>query len=123
MLEAGLKCVQGKAIVNSISLKEGEEQFLDHARLVRRYGAACVVMMFDEEGQATAVEHKVRIARRAYHLLTEKVGMPAGGHHLRSEHPGRGHGHGGARPLRGGLLRGRAADQAAVSRRCEFPAA
>jgi 5-methyltetrahydrofolate--homocysteine methyltransferase len=76
ILEAGLKCVQGKAIVNSISLKEGEEEFLRHARLVRRYGAACVVMMFDEEGQAVTVEHKVRIARRAYHLLTEKVGMP-----------------------------------------------
>ncbi len=75
VLEAGLKCVQGKGIVNSISLKEGEEEFLHHARLVRRYGAACVVMMFDEEGQAVDVEHKVKIARRAYHLLTEKVGM------------------------------------------------
>ena len=75
ILEAGLKCVQGKSIVNSISLKEGEEEFLRHARLVRRYGAACVVMMFDEGGQAVDVEHKVRIARRAYHLLTEKVGM------------------------------------------------
>ncbi len=75
VLEAGLKCVQGKAIVNSLSLKEGETEFLRHARLVRRYGAACVVMMFDEEGQAVTVEHKVRIARRAYHLLTEKVGM------------------------------------------------
>ncbi|MCR4413506.1 MAG: methionine synthase, partial [Thermoguttaceae bacterium] len=75
VLEAGLKCVQGKAIVNSLSLKEGEAEFLRHARLVRRYGAACVVMMFDEEGQAVTVEHKVRIARRAYRLLTEKVGM------------------------------------------------
>ncbi len=75
VLEAGLKCVQGKSIVNSISLKEGEEEFLRHARLVRRYGAACVVMMFDEEGQAVSVEHKVKIARRAFHLLTEKVGM------------------------------------------------
>ena len=76
VLEAGLKCLQGKGIVNSISLKEGEEEFLHHARLVRRYGASCVVMMFDEEGQAVTVEHKVRIARRVYHLLTEKVGMP-----------------------------------------------
>ncbi len=76
ILEAGLKCVQGKSVVNSISLKEGEEEFLRHARLVRRYGAACVVMMFDEEGQAVSVEHKVAIARRAYHLLTEQVGMP-----------------------------------------------
>ncbi len=76
VLEAGLRCVQGKPIANSISLKEGEEEFLRHARLLRRYGAACVVMLFDEEGQAVTVEHKVRIARRAYHLLTEKVGMP-----------------------------------------------
>ena len=75
VLEAGLKCVQGKSIVNSISLKEGEEQFLAHARLVRKYGAACVVMMFDEEGQAVTVEHKLRIGRRAYKLLTEKAGM------------------------------------------------
>lgn len=76
ILEAGLKCTQGKPIVNSISLKEGEEEFLRHARLLRRYGAACVVMMFDEEGQAVTVEHKVAIARRVYHLLTEQVGMP-----------------------------------------------
>ncbi|MGA2062662.1 MAG: methionine synthase, partial [Thermoguttaceae bacterium] len=76
VIEAGLKCVQGKPIVNSISLKEGEEEFLKHARLVRRYGAACVVMMFEEQGQAVTVDDKVRIARRAYHLLTEKVGMP-----------------------------------------------
>ncbi len=75
ILEAGLKCVQGKPIVNSISLKEGEDAFLHQARLVKRYGAACVVMMFDEQGQAVAAEHKVAIARRAYHLLTEKVGM------------------------------------------------
>ncbi|MDD4270503.1 MAG: methionine synthase [Pirellulaceae bacterium] len=76
VLEAGLRCAQGKPIANSISLKEGEEEFLRHARLIRRYGAACVVMLFDEQGQAVSVEHKVRIARRAYHLLTEKVGMP-----------------------------------------------
>ncbi|HEV3136501.1 MAG TPA: methionine synthase, partial [Pirellulales bacterium] len=77
IIEAGLKCVQGKAIVNSISLKEGEEQFLHYARLVRRYGAAVVVMAFDEQGQATEVERKVAIAERAYRLLTEQVGMPA----------------------------------------------
>ncbi|RMG04431.1 MAG: methionine synthase, partial [Planctomycetota bacterium] len=76
ILEAGLKCLQGKGIVNSISLKEGEKVFLEHAKLVRRYGAACIVMMFDEEGQAVTVEHKVRIAKRAYRLLTEKVGFP-----------------------------------------------
>jgi 5-methyltetrahydrofolate--homocysteine methyltransferase len=76
VLEAGLKCLQGKGIVNSISLKEGEARFLQQATLVRRYGAACVVMMFDEQGQATTTEHRVRIARRAYRLLTESVGMP-----------------------------------------------
>ena len=74
-IEAGLKCSQGKAIVNSISLKDGEEAFLDRARLVKRYGAACVVMMFDSKGQAVTVEDKLRIARRAHALLTEEVGM------------------------------------------------
>jgi 5-methyltetrahydrofolate--homocysteine methyltransferase len=69
ILEAGLECVQGKAIVNSLSLKEGEEQFLAHARAVRRFGAAAVVMAFDEEGQATSVEDRVRICGRAYDLL------------------------------------------------------
>jgi 5-methyltetrahydrofolate--homocysteine methyltransferase len=76
VLEAGLKCLQGKAIVNSISLKEGEEVFLREARLIRRYGAACVVMCFDERGQAVTTEHKVEVALRAYRLLTEKVGFP-----------------------------------------------
>ena len=76
VIEAGLKCVQGKGVVNSISLKEGEEAFLHHARLVRRYGAAVVVMAFDEQGQATTVEDRVRIAQRAYKLLTEVIGMP-----------------------------------------------
>jgi 5-methyltetrahydrofolate--homocysteine methyltransferase len=75
IIESGLKCTQGRAIVNSISLKEGEDEFLEQARLIQRYGGACVVMMFDESGQAVTVEHKVQIARRAYHLLTEKVGM------------------------------------------------
>jgi 5-methyltetrahydrofolate--homocysteine methyltransferase len=77
IIEAGLKCVQGKAIVNSISLKEGEDEFLRQARLVRRYGAAVVVMAFDEQGQAVTVEDKVRICRRAYKILTETVGMPS----------------------------------------------
>ena len=76
VIEAGLKCVQGKSVVNSISLKEGEAEFLRQARLVRRYGAAVVVMAFDEQGQATTAEHKVRVCRRAYRLLTEQVGMP-----------------------------------------------
>lgn len=72
---AALKCVQGKSIVNSISLKEGEEVFLAHAKDVVRYGAAVVVMCFDEEGQATGFERKIAIAKRAYHLLVDKVGM------------------------------------------------
>ncbi|MEQ1577739.1 MAG: methionine synthase, partial [Hyphomicrobium sp.] len=74
--EAGLKCVQGKAIVNSISMKEGEEQFLAQAKKVLRYGAAVVVMAFDEQGQADTIERKVSICARAYKLLTEKVGFP-----------------------------------------------
>ncbi len=76
VIEAGLKCVQGKAIVNSISLKEGEEAFLHHAKLARRYGAAVVVMAFDETGQATEVDHKLAICHRAYKLLTEQIGFP-----------------------------------------------
>jgi 5-methyltetrahydrofolate--homocysteine methyltransferase len=76
VIEAGLKCVQGKGIVNSISLKEGEGPFLDHARKVRRYGAAVVVMAFDEQGQAETAERKFAICQRAYKLLTEKVGFP-----------------------------------------------
>ena len=75
VIKAGLKCVQGKSIVNSISLKEGEEKFLEHARDVKRYGAAVVVMCFDEMGQATSYERRIEIAGRAYKLLTEQVGM------------------------------------------------
>ncbi len=75
VIEAGLKCVQGKSIVNSISLKEGEEKFLEQARLVKRYGAAVVVMAFDEEGQAVTADRKVAICERVYKLLTEKVGF------------------------------------------------
>jgi 5-methyltetrahydrofolate--homocysteine methyltransferase len=76
IIETGLRCLQGKSIVNSISLKEGEAQFLQQARLVRRYGAAVIVMAFDEQGQATDCERKVAICRRAYKLLTETVGFP-----------------------------------------------
>ena len=75
VIRAGLKCVQGKSIVNSISLKEGEDRFLEHARDVHRYGAAVVVMCFDEQGQATSYERRIEIAARAYRLLTEQVGM------------------------------------------------
>jgi 5-methyltetrahydrofolate--homocysteine methyltransferase len=76
VLEAGLKCVQGKGGVNSLSLKEGEEAFLEQARTVRRYGAGVVVMAFDEEGQAETVERKVAICERAYRLLVEQAGFP-----------------------------------------------
>jgi 5-methyltetrahydrofolate--homocysteine methyltransferase len=76
IIEAGLQCVQGKPIVNSISIKEGEEKFLQQARLCRRYGAAVIVMAFDEAGQADTQERKVEICSRAYQLLTEKVGFP-----------------------------------------------
>ncbi len=75
VLEAGLQCVQGKAVVNSISLKEGEKVFLEQARKVRRYGAAVIVMAFDEEGQAADAKRKVAICRRAYQLLTKKAGL------------------------------------------------
>ena len=75
VIKAGLKCVQGKSIVNSISLKEGEEVFLQHALDVKRYGAAVVVMCFDEQGQATSYERRIEIAARSYRLLTERIGM------------------------------------------------
>lgn len=75
VIEAGLKCVQGKCIVNSISMKEGEEEFIRQAKLVRRYGAAAVVMAFDEKGQADTIERKVEICERAYKILTKKVGF------------------------------------------------
>src|SRR3989442_1673957 len=76
VIEAGLKCSQGKGIVNSISLKEGEDVFKDYARKIRRYGAAVVVMAFDEKGQADTVERKVAVCSRAYRILTEAVGFP-----------------------------------------------
>ena len=75
VITAGLKCCQGKCIVNSISLKEGEEVFVAHAKDVLRYGAACVVMCFDEVGQATTFERRIEIAERAYHILVDQVGM------------------------------------------------
>ncbi len=76
VIEAGLKCVQGKGIVNSISLKEGEEKFIGQARLIRRYGAAVVVMAFDERGQADTLERKIEICARSYKILTGQVGFP-----------------------------------------------
>ena len=77
VIEAGLKCVQGKAVVNSISLKNGEEEFLRHAQLIRRYGAAAIVMAFDEKGQADSFQRKSEICARAYKLLTQKAEFPA----------------------------------------------
>src|SRR4029079_7931319 len=74
VLEAGLKCLQGKGIVNSISLKEGEEPFLDQARRIKLYGAGVVVMAFDEQGQAETADRKVAICERAYRLLTREAG-------------------------------------------------
>ncbi|MEE3072391.1 MAG: dihydropteroate synthase, partial [Pseudomonadota bacterium] len=76
VIEAGLKCVQGKPVVNSISLKEGEEAFIHHASLCLAYGAAVVVMAFDEAGQADTLQRKIEICERAYKVLTEKVGFP-----------------------------------------------
>ncbi|OUL81762.1 methionine synthase (B12-dependent) [Burkholderia sp. YR290] len=76
VIEAGLKCVQGKAIVNSISLKEGEESFRHHANLIRRYGAAAVVMAFDEQGQADTYKRKTEICKRSYDILVNEVGFP-----------------------------------------------
>src|SRR5687767_6197280 len=76
VIETGLKCIQGKPVVNSISLKEGEAEFIKHAETVRRYGAAVVVMAFDEQGQADTIERKVAICGRAYDILVNKVGFP-----------------------------------------------
>lgn len=76
VIEAGLKCIQGKGIVNSISMKEGEENFIQQAKLVRRYGAAVIVMAFDEEGQADTEARKIEICERAYNILTQQVGFP-----------------------------------------------
>src|SRR5690606_5566608 len=75
IIEAGLKCVQGKCIVNSISMKEGEEKFLEQATICRDYGAAVIVMAFDEVGQADTRDRKIEICERAYKLLTEKAGF------------------------------------------------
>jgi 5-methyltetrahydrofolate--homocysteine methyltransferase len=76
VIEAGLKCVQGKAVVNSISLKEGEAAFIEHAHKVRRYGAAMVIMAFDEQGQADSIERKLAISKRCYEILTQRAGVP-----------------------------------------------
>ena len=110
VIEAGLKCVQGKPVVNSISLKEGEAEFIEHAKIVRRYGAAVVVMAFDEQGQADTLERKVAICERAYDILVEQGRLPARGHHLRSQHLRGRDRHRGAQRLRRRLHRGDALD-------------
>ena len=116
VIEAGLRAAQGRPVVNSISLKEGEAEFLRQARLARRYGAAVVVMAFDEQGQAETVERKVDIAQRAY-ACSPRRSASRRGHHLRPQHLRHRHGHRGAHRLRGGLHRGRAADQGRAARR------
>jgi 5-methyltetrahydrofolate--homocysteine methyltransferase len=77
IIEAGLKCIQGKGVVNSISLKEGEKEFIDHAKKVKRYGAAVIVMAFDEDGQADSYERRIEICKRSYDILVDVVGFPA----------------------------------------------
>ena len=84
IIEAGLKCVQGKGIVNSISLKEGEEKFREYARKVKSYGAAVIVMAFDENGQADSFERRIEICKRTYDILTKEVGFQAAGYNFRS---------------------------------------
>ena len=125
VIEAGLKCVQGKPVVNSISLKEGEASFIEHAIKCRRYGAAVVVMAFDEKGQADTAERKFEICKRSYDVLVNKVGFPAGRHYFRPEHLRGGDGNRRAQRLRQFVHRGdaahprRAAACACVGRRFE----
>ena len=111
VIEAGLKCLQGKPVVNSISMKEGEAAFIEHAKIVRRYGAAVVVMAFDEKGQADTFERKTAICKRAYDILVNTGRLSARGHHLRSEHLRHRHRHGGAQQLQRRFHRGGALDQ------------
>ena len=86
VIEAGLKCVQGKPVVNSISMKEGVEKFIHEARIASRHGAAVVVMAFDEAGQADTFARKTEICKRAYDILVDRARLSAGRHHLRSEY-------------------------------------
>ena len=117
VIEAGLRCVQGKPIVNSISMKEGEEKFREQARLCRKYGAAIVVMAFDEEGQADNLERRKTICERAYRILVDEVGFPAEDIIFDPNIFAVGHGHRGARQLRRRLHRGHPLDQAEPARR------
>jgi 5-methyltetrahydrofolate--homocysteine methyltransferase len=110
VIEAGLRCVQGKAIVNSISLKAGEEEFLEQARRCQRYGAAVVVMAFDEEGQADTLERRKRDLRTQLRVAARTPRFQSRGHHLRPEHLRRRYRHRRAQQLRRGLHRGHALD-------------
>ena len=96
VIEAGLKCVQGKSVVNSISMKEGEGPFLEHAKKVRRYGAAVVVMAFDEQGQAETRRAQIRDLQARLQAPDRESRLSAGRHHLRSQHLRRRHRHRGA---------------------------
>ena len=111
VIEAGLKCLQGKGIVNSISLKEGEDAFRERARTVHAYGAAVVVMAFDEQGQAATLRRQDPHLRARLPHPRRRARLPARGHHLRPEHPHRRDRHGGAQQLRRRLHRGDALDQ------------
>ena len=111
VIEAGLKCLQGKGIVNSISLKEGEDKFREHAATVLKYGAAAVVMAFDEQGQAATYEDKIRVCERAYKILVNEVGFPAEDIIFDPNILTVGHRHGGAQQLRGRLHQRHALDQ------------
>jgi 5-methyltetrahydrofolate--homocysteine methyltransferase len=77
IIEAGLQCLQGKGVVNSISLKEGEADFIQKAKLIQQYGAAVIIMAFDEQGQADSLERRIEICQRAYRILTQQVGFPS----------------------------------------------
>ncbi len=112
VIEAGLKCIQGKSIVNSISMKEGEAEFIRQAQIVRRHGAAVVVMAFDEQGQADTLARKTAICKRAYDILVDSGRLFSARHHLRSQHLRDRHRHRGAQWLWRRLHRGGAVDQA-----------
>ncbi len=115
VIEAGLKCIPGKPVVNSISMKEGEDAFRAQATRARDFGAAMIVMAFDEDGQADTLDRRKVICQRAYDILTRRGRRPARGHHLRPQHLRRGDGPGGAPPLRHRLYRERAVDQSQLA--------
>ena len=119
VIETGLKCIQGKGIVNSISMKEGEAEFRRQATLVRRYGAAAVVMAFDEKGQADTYQRKTEICQRAYRILVDEVGFPPEDIIFDPNILRRGDRHGGAQQLRRRLYRGHSVDQGRTCPACQ----